>query len=217
MCCVMSAMCGCTSYRMSARYWMLEADSASTQVRYHADTIEVTAPKGYTLWYKPCLKGDIEISYRARIMDEHQSHDRLSDLNCFWMASHPVQGSVLKGAAQRKGVFEQCYGLQLYYLGYGGNYNTTTRFRRYNGDARGITDAHYRPRIIKEYTDATHLLTPNAWCHIVITCRKGRTTFSIDGECIVDYIDPHPLKQGWFGFRSTWSRAQITQFKVKKL
>ena len=42
------------------------------------------------------------------------------------------------------------YSLQLYYLGYGGNHNSTTRFRRYDGDESGITNPKARPAILKE-------------------------------------------------------------------
>ena len=41
----------------------------------------------------------------------------------------------------------------------------------------------------------------------------GRTRFYIDGECIVDYLDPQPLESGWFGFRTTLSRTRITNFR----
>ena len=56
-----------------------------------------------------------------------------------------------------------------YYLGYGGNHNSTTRFRRYDGDESGITNPKARPAILKEYTDAGHLRKPNHWYHIKIT------------------------------------------------
>ena len=35
-------------------------------------------------------------------------------------------------------------------MGYGGNYNSTTRFRRYDGNEAGITDPKVRPAILKE-------------------------------------------------------------------
>lgn len=89
-------------------------------------------------------------------------------------------------------MFVNCYALQLYYLGYGGNSNSTTRFRRYTGDERGVTDAAYRPGILKEYTDSAHLNKPNRWRHIMIEQVGDRTKYYIDGEKLVDYLDPDP-------------------------
>lgn len=100
----------------------------------------------------------------------------------------------------RSGIFLNCYSLQLYYLGYGGNHNSTTRFRRYDGDESGITNPKARPAILKEYTDAGHLLKPNHWYHIKITNENNRVSYYIDGERLVDFRDAEPLREGWFGF-----------------
>ena len=58
-----------------------------------------------------------------------------------------------------------------FYVGYGGNDNTTTRFRRYYGQFYDIDEARINP-LIKEYTDPVHLLKPNRWYHIRIRDRK---------------------------------------------
>ena len=67
----------------------------------------------------------------------------------------------------------------------------------------GVEDASKRPAILKEYTDDAHLLKANHWYHIKIeSTPNGRTRYWINNECIVDYLDPQPLQQGWFGFRT---------------
>ena len=135
--------------------------------------------------------------------------DRLSDLNCFWMASEPFTGM-----ASRAGRFVESYRLQCYYLGFGGNYNTTTRFRRYDGDTLAVTDPARRPPILKEYTDSAHLLRPNHWYAVRIEVdADGRTRYFIDDELLVDYLDPAPLLRGWFAFRTTWSHTRLTGFQ----
>ena len=48
-------------------------------------------------------------------------------------------------------------------MGDGGNHNSTTRFRRYDGNEAAVTNAKARPAILKEYTDADHLLEANKW------------------------------------------------------
>ena len=153
------------------------------------------------------------VEYDACVVDEGKAGDRLSDLNCFWLASDPTAKDIWARAKWRGGIFPRCYTLQMYYLGYGGNYNTTTRFRRYNGDEAGVEDAARRPAVLKEYTDTGHLLKANHWYHVKIESKTGHTRFFIDGECIVDYFDPQPLSSGWFGFRTTLSRTRITNFR----
>lgn len=193
-------------------YWVVEAENDSFELKFLNDTLEIIAPKGLTLWRKEKMKGNIHISYSARIMDENLPTDRLSDLNCFWMASDPKNEDIFARKDFRSGKFANYYSLQLYYMGFGGNYNSTTRFRRYSGDENGINDVSLRPAVITEYTDSCHLLKPNHWYRIELSCVNGRVRYIIDNECLVDYTDPSPLSSGWFGFRTTWSRAQITNF-----
>lgn len=159
------------------------------------------------------MSGNVTIEYDACVAVEGKPGDRLSDLNCFWMASDPKASDIWKRMNWRNGVFVNCYSLQLYYLGYGGNYNSTTRFRRYDGNEAGVTDEKVRPGILKEYKDQDNLLTANKWYHIKIQNTDNRIRYYIDGKLLVDFYDPSPLTSGWFGFRTTLSRTRITNFK----
>ena len=171
----------------------------------------------YTLWRRQELTNNMAVEYDAQVVDEGQEGDRVSDLNCFWLASDPQRSDLWSREKWRSGIFVRCYTLQMYYLGYGGNHNSTTRFRRYTGNERGVDSAAYRPGILKEYTDPAHLLRPNHWYHVKIESQDGRTRFYMDGELIVDYLDPTPLQRGWFGFRTTLSRTRITNFQTHRL
>ena len=199
------------------RYWRVESESPDYRVTFRGDTCELLSPKGLTLWRKEQLSANSVVEYDAQVVDEGRKGDRLSDLNCFWLASDPQQKDIWARASWRSGIFVRCYTLQMYYLGYGGNHNSTTRFRRYTGDERGVDSTAYRPAILKEYTDAPHLLRPNHWYHVKIESRDGRVRFFMDGELIVDYLDPAPLERGWFGFRTTLSRTRITNFQSRSL
>ncbi len=197
-----------------AKYWRVESESPDYQVRFLGDTCELVAPKGLTLWRKEKMTGNTIVEYDAQVVvEEGHKEDRLSDLNCFWMASDPQARDLWKRASWRSGIFLRCYTLQMYYLGFGGNWNKTTRFRRYDGNEQGVEDATQRPAILKEYTDEPHLLKANHWYHVKIESRNGRTRFYLDGELLVDYLDPTPLQEGWFGFRTTLSRTRITNFQ----
>ena len=185
------------------KYWKVESESPDYKVSFADDCCEIVAPKGLTMWYKTPMSGDTVIEYDAQVVLENEG-DRLSDLNCFWMASEPAGGDVFKNLKKRGGVFKNCASLQLYYVGYGGNSNSTTRFRRYTGDPD--------PSILKEYTDPEHLLEANHWYHIKLVAKGSTVQYWRDGELLVDYRDPEPLESGHFGFRTTLSRTRIKNF-----
>ena len=199
-------------------HWSVEAESPETSVTTLPDsTIDIVAPKGLTLWYNERMEGNTIIEYDARIVVEDNNSEpwnRLSDLNCFWMASdsHKESRSPLEGIPERQGIFVRQYALSLYYLGFGGNHNTTMRFRRYTGDERGVNNAEYRPAILIEYTDSAHLLKKNHWYHIRLEQIGGCVRYILDGEVIAEYQDLTPLTRGYFGFRTTLSHAQIRRF-----
>ncbi len=211
-------------------HWRIEAESPLTRVLLRGDTLDITSPKGLSLWWNKPLTAPCTISYRACVVMENGSYDRLSDLNCFWMASSPLPNNeeVAKvttplspwrgvGGEVFSGAFLDYYRLQCYYLGYGGNHNTTTRFRRYNGDTLAIKDPSHRPPIIKEYTDSAHLLKPNHWYSVRIeVLEDGHTRYFLDEELLVDYRDLSPLLHGWFAFRTTWSHTRLTGFRIEE-
>lgn len=186
------------------KFWTVESESPDYQLAFKDGACEITAPKGLTLWYKEKMSGNVTIEYDA-IVYQDKDTDRLSDLNCFWMASDPEAKDVFKRSGERGGVFANCSQMKLYYVGFGGNGNTTTRFRRYNGEPE--------PALIKEYTDADHLLKAGRWYHIKLVGDKdGKVQYWLDGKLLFDYRDAYPYTEGWFGFRTTQSRTAIKNF-----
>ena len=198
--------------RQFHKYWKVESESPDYKVTFRGDTAEILSSKGLTLWRKEKMSGKVTIEYDACVVVEAEG-DRLSDLNCFWMASDPqYPDNIWKREKWRNGIFLNCYSLQLYYMGYGGNHNSTTRFRRYDGNEAARVDTKARPAILKEYTDADHLLEANKWYHIKITNENNRVSYYINGVRLVDFRDAEPLTEGWFGFRTTLSRTRIANF-----
>ena len=193
-----------------AQTWTVEAEDASTSsISWKGNEADIIASKGLTLWFDQQMHGNVVIEYEAQIVKDKRFKTkdglpRISDLNCFWMADRMLG---------RQGAnFVEHYVLQTYYMGYGGNWNTTTRFRRYTGDERGVSDAAYRPIVLREYTDADHLLKPDHWYKIRLEQIDGHVRYYIDGECLIDYLDPRPLRQGYFGFRTTQAHARLRNF-----
>lgn len=191
------------SGKLDTTRWHAEIEPVGqSEVRTENSKLILNTAGGVTVWFKPRLKGNIRIEYDWTVLVDSGRNDRLSDLNQFWMASDPHDANLFK----RNGKFENYDSLSLYYAGFGGNSNTTTRFRKYHGDGT-------KP-LLKEYLDAGHLLRANHAYHIVITVIHGQTTFSVDGEVIFDYADAAPLREGWFGFRSTGARHEVGGFRV---
>jgi hypothetical protein len=198
------------------RYWEEESELPA-QIRYFAEDscLDVVAPKGLTLWYKTPFKGDLTIRYQIRAVSGSEPNDRCSDLNCFWMATDPLHPDSLFARKDfRGGSFGKYYSLSLYYVGFGGNGNTTTRFRKYDGNYDAFLQAKERPVIQKEYTDPDHLIKPNHWYSVLIFVKDGTVQYWSDNEMLFNYQDPTPLTKGWFGFRTTQNHLQIRQFTV---
>jgi rhamnogalacturonan endolyase len=157
---------------------------------------------GVTVWLNKLLGGNIIIEFDRKVIVANGKNDRLSDLNMFWMASDPKNPDLFT----RNGILEKYDSLQLYYVGMGGNTNSTTRFRKYQGNGART--------LLQEYTDTDHLLKPDKTYHIKIEVHDGITSFWVDGNCYFNYKDPSPLQKGYFGFRSTWSHQEISGFRV---
>ena len=97
-----------------------------------------------------------------------------------------------------------------------GNDNSTTRFRRYRGEYYGVADDKVKP-LLKEYTDASHLLVPNQWYQIRIKVEKGITTYSVNGEELFRYVLTGGEGDGHFGLRLLQNHVLFTDFKVTTL
>ena len=181
----------------------IEAKPGST-VSVENGRLVLDTAGGVTVWLNRRLSGSLLIEYRRRVVVQGGANDRLSDLNQFWMATAPGGGSPLG----RNGVFESYDGLSLYYFGIGGNGNTSTRLRKY-GDGQRV--------LLQERLDVDHLLKPNHDYLVQTVVKGGRSAVYIDGRLFFDHRDAKPLKQGWFGLRSTWSRQEVSAVKIYSL
>ena len=197
--------------------WVAEDESANIKVSLSNDTLNLVVPAGLTYWYNKRLTGNYKISYHISMPMEGCEYDRLSDLNCFWAANDPKHPDDIFSRAQwRNGVFKNYNTLDLFYVGHGGNENTTTRFRRYHAEFYGIDDSRIKP-LIKEYTDPSHLLEPDKWYHIVILVDDGYTSYSVNGEELFNYKLSAGEGDGYFGLRLLQNHILVTGFHVEQL
>jgi rhamnogalacturonan endolyase len=198
--------------------WVIEKESDETNITLKDSILEISTPKGITLWFNKKLEGNIKISYYAYVVKDTGKYDRVSDLNCFWMASDPLYPDYFFTRSEwRKGIFSRYYSCKLYYVGYGGNNNTTTRFRKYNGDFDAFSKNKNRPDIIKEYTDSSHLIIPNKWHFIEIIVNNNQIQYYFNNKLLFDYYDENPYNSGYFGIRTTENHLKIKKFVISKL
>lgn len=173
--------------------------------------LEMDVPGGCTVWFKPELTSPVMIEYDATVLQVGGANDRVSDLNCFWMAQDARSpGNIF--ATHRTGKFADYDQLLCYYVGQGGNTNTTTRFRRYIGVADN------RPLLPEHDLHAPEfLLTPNVKQHLALVASGNLIQYYRDGKKIFELIDPAPYTHGWFAFRTTQNHLVVEHFSVHRL
>ena len=189
------------------RHWAVEQmPGGSVAARDGALVIDDAA--GCCVWFRQRLTAPVEISYEVTVISKGGPHDRVSDVNCFWMARDPKSDAAMP--AGRSGKFADYDSLLTYYVGLGGNANTTTRFRRYDGTpARPLLPEH-------DLSGKNFLLEANHTYHIRLVARDGGAEYWRDGEKLFSFRDPAPLANGWFAFRTVRSHLVIKNFRVTR-
>jgi hypothetical protein len=189
--------------------WVAELEKPGT-VAVHDGVLTIDVPAGSTLWFKPELTTPVRIEYEATMISAGAPNDRVSDLNCFWMATDPRSPGDFFGA-HRTGKFADYNQLRAYYVGQGGNSNSTTRFRRYIGDPvlRPLLPEH-------DLKEPSVLLKPNVPNRIRLLADGGTIRYSNNGRVIFDFHDPEPYTRGRFGFRTTWSHVELRNFRISR-
>ena len=184
--------------------WIVEQQPGGS-VTVEDGTLVIRDEAGCTVWWKEAIEGPVIIRYEVTM----SSAARVSDLNCFWMASDPTRPDDLFAAGhERTGRFATYDSLQTYYVGYGGNYNSTTRFRRYDGTgAKPLRPEH-------DLAAPEFMLTPDHRYTIELRVEGERVRYLRDGEVLFDYLDSAPLTRGWFGFRTVLSEMRVHRFEV---
>ncbi|WP_195763478.1 exo-rhamnogalacturonan lyase family protein [Duganella guangzhouensis] len=184
--------------RFDPQSWAVEdeAGQAATAAYTEHGALILNAPRGLTVWLRQQLLGHYEISFTRTVF----SDARLSDLNFFWEAQLP------QGFTQ-SGKFEDYDKLRMFYAGIGGNTNTTSRFRYYDGNER---------KLLQEYLAPDYLLKANRPYRIRIVVDARGTRLYVDDKEYFSATGPL-VGGGYFGFRTTLSRQKVEQFRVRRI
>lgn len=193
-------------FRRGLGLWAIEAEKPS-RVEARDGVLDIDTPAGLTLWFRPELIGPVSIEYEAQAVSAGGANDRVSDLNAFWMAREVSGDGPL--SHPRSGAFADYDTLRTYYVGQGGNGNTTTRFRRYVGrpGERPLLPQH-------DHAAADEMLVPNRWTTVRLVADGGLIQYWNDGRKLFEHRDAEPYARGWFGLRTTQSHLRVRRFGV---
>jgi hypothetical protein len=194
---------------LALSHWRIEAEDEGAKVSTHDPLIDIESAKGLTLWFDRPLSAPVTIRFEARAVSGPGPNDQVSDLNAFWMATETDGASPLDHP--RTGKFEDYDTLLAYYVGIGGNRNTTTRMRRYVGKPgdRPLLPEHDRQ-------DKAAMLVPDRWTSITLIADGTRIAVERDGQRLFTMTDTAPYRRGWFGLRTTWSHIQVRKVMILK-
>jgi hypothetical protein len=189
--------------------WIVECERSARVVTLNG-VLEIDTPAGCSVWFKWLLEGSLEIEFDATAVAAGGANDEVSDLNVFWMATNRDGTSPL--STPRSGKFADYNDLLTYYVGLGGNRNSTTRFRRYIGDPE------QRP-LLPEHDLSTPdvLLVPNQKQTIVLVANRNTIEYRRDGRTLFHLDDERPYTQGWFALRTTQSHLRIQRLRIYSL
>lgn len=196
---------------LTSHNWIIEQQPGG-KVQFNNNVMEIIDAKGCTVWFKYKLNAPIQIEYDATVIDRKGSFDRVSDLNCFWMANDPKNpNDFFKDSKNRQGIFPNYHELTQYYVGYGGHDNTKTRFRRYDGNKeRPLLPEH-------DLNDKKFMIVPNKKLHITLIVNKNQVRFLRNGEIIFDLKDENPYSNGYFGIRTVENHMKIENLKITEI
>ena len=219
--------------------WFLEGSARVSITPDHELLVEgVGDPKGstgtargrYTLWYKEPLWGDV--CYEMEVRGECPNG------NIWFFNAQALEGHQSIFDWERPSADYIDYTgddrLQLYSLGILRAHEPKINFRYLGGSNAGLVNKAGRQGLsasvdpdnaglIAKDFDAKSIFCdidspfddPERWYRIEIHVEGNRIRARVDGREVMDYVDElhtdHPLKGGWFGFRSftptrTWCR-----------
>jgi len=190
--------------------WRSEVEPGG-KVEVRGAALEIDVPGGCSVWFTKEWVGAILIVFEATVVSAGGPNDRVSDLNCFWMATDRRSPADIF-ATPRGGKFAEYDYLRCYYAGLGGNTNSTTRFRRYIGESGNRPLLPQHDLSAKEF-----LLLPNTPQTIELLAAGRAIGYYRDGRQLFAFDDPAPYTRGWFAFRTVHSHIRISHFRVYRL
>ncbi|MBD1597702.1 DUF6250 domain-containing protein [Pseudomonas typographi] len=186
--------------------WRVETERpAQSRVATEQGRLIMDTAAGMTVWLNQPLGGAYRIEFLRQVLVAGQPNDRPSDMNVFWGAHEPGLAALLP----RDGALASYDSMVCWYVGMGGNGNSTTRFRYYDGSGAR--------QMLGETLGPAHLLEPGRIYRIAIEVSATHTAYWVDGVRVFEQPLAGLPRPGYFGWRSVWSRQAISRFSVQAL
>lgn len=197
-------------FRSGLSRWRVELERGG-RVSAQDASLVIDTPAGATVWFRPELMGPVMIEYQAVAVASGGINDQVSDLNAFWMATD-IHAPAGRPPRDRSGAFADYDDLLTYYVGQGGNRNTTTRMRRYVGERsnRPLQPEH-------DLADPREMLQPNRVQTVRLVAAGHLVEYWRDNRRLFHLHDPAPYERGWFGFRTTYSHLRFSNLRIHAL
>ncbi len=197
-------------FSQDMQQWVIEKTD-KTQVTIIDQALDMDDGAGVTVWFKHAISTPSVIEFNGTVVVNGGANDRGTDFNFFWMAEEPGSSDFFAKSKWRGGDMRKYDPMQLYYIGYGANENSTTRYRRYPGDGT-------RP-LLPEYdvTDPQFMNVPNQATNIKIISLDDVTLIYSNDNLLYQIRDDAPFRSGMFGFRTWKSHLRADDFKVYQL
>jgi hypothetical protein len=191
--------------------WIIEQVTGGT-TEIKDGKLDVNDKNGCTIWLNHKLPRNFRVIFDVVMIDNGGIYDHVRDLNFFFKAVDPmVPENIFANSEKRAGIFANYNHLRTYYIGYGGNRNSSTRFRKYPGDgSRPLLPSH-------DLSDEKYLNIANLKRHVEITCHMNKITFKVDELVVFDIDDENAFSEGWFAFRTVDNHMSIDNFYVYAL
>lgn len=190
--------------------WIIEQMEDGT-VQIDNDALEISQGNGAVVWFKKKLEAPVTIQYEITVIYQGGSHDRIADMNCFWMANDPnSKDDFFKYSSERSGIFSAYFTHSLYYVGQGAHNNTKTRYRKYTGNGERPLEPQH------DLSDPAYLITANKKNNIKIKVSNNRTQYFCNELLIYDIMDNNTYTSGYFGIRSYKNHMRMDNLVITR-
>ncbi|HEY6641690.1 DUF6250 domain-containing protein [Povalibacter sp.] len=197
-------------FREGLSQWHIESERPG-RITAQMGVLEIDVPGGATLWFKQPLRSPVAIEFEATAVKARGRNDRVSDLNCFWMASNS-DATTPVFSRRRNGRFDEYDTLRAYYVSLGGNENTRAIFLRYNGEPVR------RPSLPEHEASTADAQLPANRSQLITLVASGRQIeYWRDSRRLFEFADAEPYREGWFAIRTTQSHLKIARLRIYAL
>jgi hypothetical protein len=187
-----------------AKNWIVNANNLSAGIQRRRN--DIVFRKMSNCFLRKKFKAPVAFDCTITPVPTDEFTAGITDAIILWMAGKP-DGDLIsyldEQTSRQQSQLSVIVPLNLYWVDFGGNNNTTTRLRK----------NPYR-HMIRQFTDKKRLLQRSRSFDITAAQNNGFVEFLVDGQPWIRSFDPHALEAGHIGFRAFCSDLELHSLKV---